>query len=83
MVTGWSYSLGGDKTESKGGSDLWALKLNSTNGQLVWQKTFGGSGSDLGISAEETADGGYIFGSYAASSDGDLSNNFGGFDLWV
>ena len=42
-----------------GSDDAYILKLNS-DGSLAWQKTFGGSGSDLANSIQQTTDGGYI-----------------------
>ena len=44
-----------------GSFDGWLLKLNST-GAIQWQKTFGGIDGDVFVSAEQTADGGFIAG---------------------
>lgn len=40
-------------------SDFYLLKVNS-NGELLWSKTFGGSGYEFGYSVNETIDGGLI-----------------------
>jgi len=42
-----------------GGADSWILKLTSS-GDIVWQRTYGGSLDDNGTSIQETGDGGYI-----------------------
>ena len=42
-----------------GGSDIWVLKLDS-QGNLLWQKTYGGSGDDDASSVIQTSDGGYM-----------------------
>jgi uncharacterized delta-60 repeat protein len=39
--------------------DTWVLKLNST-GNVMWQKTYGGSSDDLAYSIQQTSDGGFI-----------------------
>jgi len=61
-----------------GGSDAWVLKLGS-NGNVTWQKTYGGSGDDVATSIQQTTDGGYIV---AGSTD---SFGAGGYDydFWV
>ncbi|MBK7762261.1 MAG: T9SS type A sorting domain-containing protein [Bacteroidetes bacterium] len=42
-----------------GGFDAYLVKLNS-NGNIVWTKTYGGSGLEIGSSVDQTTDGGYI-----------------------
>ena len=59
-----------------GGNDFWLLKTDA-NGNLQWNKTYGGTGVDNGYQVYQTASGGYIlFGE---------TNSFGagGYDLWV
>ena len=59
-----------------GGFDTWILKLNS-DGSVAWQKTYGGSGTDIPASIQQTSDGGYIL---AGSTQ---SAGAGGFDAWL
>lgn len=54
--------------------DVWLIKSDS-NGTMQWQKTFGGSNRDLGLSVEQTRDGGYIVTGFTESfgaGDGDV-----------
>ena len=58
------------------------MKLNSI-GVVQWQKCLGGSSEDYTTSIEQTSDGGFIFGGYTLSSDGDLIGNHSSGDYWV
>ena len=46
-------------TFGAGNEDIWILKLD-TNGDIQWQKTYGGEYSDVGSSIQQTTDGGFI-----------------------
>ena len=59
--------------------DFWFLKLNS-DGEILVNKTFGGSGDDRGQSLLEMSDGGFLLIGYSKSSDGDGSKNEGQHD---
>lgn len=81
-VIGYSSSTNGDVTNNKGFTDVWVINL-SQNGNLNWQKNYGGSSSDEGKSIIRTDDNGYIFTGSTKSADADVTNNIGGYDLWV
>ncbi len=53
------YILAGYTAEQGEGADLWLVKTDGL-GNLVWSRTFGGSGEDAGYSVMETEDGGYL-----------------------
>jgi hypothetical protein len=82
LVTGSSSSNDGDVTGNHGDGDLWVVKLD-LNGNIEWQKSYGGSGGEGAHSIQETSDGGYIVAGYSNSNDGDVSGNHGDGDLWV
>ena len=71
-------------TNSRGSMDYWIVKLN-TQGEVQWQKTFGGKYADELRSMEQTKDGGYILGGYSNSpQSGDKTEpSIGIGDYWV
>ena len=50
---------------------------------ISWQKTVGGSNHEYAWKTIKTSDGGLAFVGFSESSDGDVSGNHGGVDLWV
>jgi hypothetical protein len=73
----------GDVGPTKGGIDFWVVKLNN-QGQIAWNKTFGGTGDDVASSLAATPDGGYVVTGYTNSnSTGDVGANHGAVDYWV
>ena len=76
----------GDVTGYKGGRDIWIVKTDNM-GNLEWQGAYGGSGSEPWTEGYShiipLPDGGYFVMGESQSSDGDLTENKGNFDLWV
>lgn len=86
IVAGQSNSnISGDKTEnSKGSHDYWILQLNS-DGDILWQKTIGGSGYDQATTMQKTSNTTFLIAGVSASNiSGDKTENCRGFDdYWV
>ncbi|WBV61944.1 T9SS type A sorting domain-containing protein [Chryseobacterium camelliae] len=82
ILAGNSRSNNGDVTGNHGANDFWVVKTNST-GNILWQKSLGGSGVDIATSVRQTSDGGYIVAGYTMSTDGDVMGNHGGNDVWI
>ncbi len=82
-ILGYTNSIDGDLSgKTMAVSDYWLLKLDA-DGNMQWNKTYGGSKEDLGQSVIQTTDGGYAIVGYAMSDDGDGSNNEGFHDNWI
>lgn len=62
--------------------DVWVVKL-AANGDLQWEKCFGGSSIDRPNAIVQTGDGGYIVSGITQSPDGDVAGWQGGWDAWV
>ena len=70
IVAGWTKSMGAGKT------DVWIVKLDK-RGNLIWDKTFGGSENDEAHSIIQTNDGGYAVVGWTKSKGA------GNSDVWV
>jgi hypothetical protein len=79
-----SADIKGKTEENFGSKDFWILKLNQ-DGKIEWQKTFGGTFSDVLKSVKQTSDGGYIAGgsSNSPESGNKIEKNYGKSDYWV
>lgn len=82
VVAGASASADGDVTGNHGSSDFWIVKLSAT-GDIVWQRSLGGSDVDEVSSIQQTPDGGYIVSGITYSASGDVTTNHGLSDMWV
>jgi len=70
IVAGETWSFG------PGNYDVWVLKLDS-DGNVTWQRTYGGVGDDSAYSIQQTSDGGYIVAGETGSFGAGLPN------VWV
>ena len=82
MITGYTYSTNADVTANHGGGDAWVVKLDAS-GNIIWQKTFGGTGQDYFKTIIATYDNAYLCIGYSNSTDGDVTGNHGSGDAWI
>ncbi|MEO8066144.1 MAG: T9SS type A sorting domain-containing protein [Flavobacteriales bacterium] len=82
VFAGQTGSNNGDVTDLQGFWDAWVVEVDST-GEIVWERTLGGSSTDGAGSICLTADGGSIMVGHASSNDEDVSGNHGGQDAWA
>ncbi|MCF8244389.1 MAG: T9SS type A sorting domain-containing protein [Saprospiraceae bacterium] len=75
-------SVGSSSSFNNGNEDVFIVKMSS-EGTLIWQKTFGGSNDDYATSAIQTEDGGFLIGATTNSSDGDVTLAHGLSDIWL
>lgn len=62
--------------------DFWVMKFSSED-QILWNRTFGGSDDDRGVDIVATNDGGFAILGAASSSDLEVSQNAGSHDFWM
>jgi hypothetical protein len=53
------YVIAGNKELPSGDSDVYVIKTDR-NGDVLWERTYGGDGADVGRSVKQTMDGGYV-----------------------
>ncbi len=68
ILGGWSFSgVSGNKTSGNFGSyDYWVVKLDA-NGEMVWDRAFGGNDADYLWSVQPLSDGNYLLGGASQS----------------
>jgi RHS repeat-associated protein len=80
-----SVQIGGDKTQAgSAGFNYWIIKID-TAGTKIWDKTYGGSGSDQLRDLLQKPSGDYILVGYSDSniSGNKTQNSYGGSDIWA
>ena len=85
LVGGKSQSLinGNKTTANLGYDDIWLIKLTA-EGDIIWQKSYGGTSVDECVKVLETSDGKYIVGGTSGSpiSETKSENSFSN-DYWI
>ncbi|HYV91261.1 MAG TPA: T9SS type A sorting domain-containing protein [Chitinophagales bacterium] len=82
IACGYTESTDGDVSGLHGLNDIWLTALD-TAGNLLWQKTLGGSNDEYPFNLQLLSAGQYIVAGKSNSNDGDVSVNHGGFDFWI
>ncbi len=74
FITGYTWSIDGDISFNNGLLDGWLIKID-TAGNILWEKTYGGSSGDGFRRIFPDNTGNYIMVGGSGSSDGDISYN--------
>jgi gliding motility-associated-like protein len=82
VVAGHTESFNGDVTNPRGKRDYWVVKADA-NGNMLWQKTAGGTEDDEAYAVKATPDGGCVVAGLSFSNNGDVTGNHGKADMWV
>ncbi|SMO47351.1 Por secretion system C-terminal sorting domain-containing protein [Chryseobacterium rhizoplanae] len=80
LITGSSYSGKGldKKEDSKGGSDIWLIRINEFGDEL-WQKTLGSSSDEEARSVIQSTDLGF----FVAGNVQNAAKGYGSKDVWI
>ncbi len=86
ILAGYTQSNNDDVSGNHGEADFWVVKITAT-GAMEWQKCYGGGVWEEAYDIRQTADSGYVVvgvtSSGTTTTDGDVSGNHGGEDMWV
>ncbi len=82
VAVGSTDSNDGYVSDNHGESDYWVVRLKQ-NGDTIWTKCYGGSTTDVCRDMNQLPGGDFVLAGYSNSINGDLTNNFGGYDYWV
>lgn len=82
QTTEGNFLVAGHKEYDNDTSDFYLAKID-IQGNLVWEKEYGGSENEDVWAVTELVNGNYIFAGASNSIDGDVSNNNGFLNVWV
>jgi len=82
LIVGDVRSNDGDVSIAKGNGDLWMIQIDG-NGNLIWEKSLGGTEFDTGRGIYPTQSGGFVIAGNSRSNDQDVDQNNGGSDIWT
>ncbi len=82
LIVAISNSVNGDVSGNHGLNDIWLAKIDK-NGNILWERSFGGTQAEEFRSIDVLGDNSYILAGYTRSNDGNVSGNHGGEDIWV
>ncbi|MCS6992001.1 MAG: PKD domain-containing protein [Chitinophagales bacterium] len=84
-IAATTASADGDVTGQHGLTDVWIIQTDF-NGNLLWQKCFGGSGYELSKTITHLSDNNVLLACSSTSNDGDVSGHHGStfwYDYWI
>ncbi len=82
IIAGDTRSNNNDISNNIGAADLWLIKI-SPIGDLLWEKTIGGTNFDVARAMVKTQDNGFLLSGSSRSSDVDVNENKGQNDAWA
>ena len=82
IIVGTSESNDFEISNSKGSYDMWVIKLDN-NGNLIWEKSFGGKGYDGGNAVIENSYGNIMILGQTNSLDNDITDPLGSSDFFL
>lgn len=82
VIVGRGGAGDGDVPAVHNRDDAWFFRINDV-GNITLNKTYGGSGFDVGWSVIQTRDSGFLIGATSSSEDFDITSPYDSNDLWA
>jgi hypothetical protein len=82
VIAGYTSGYNGDVTANYGNADYWVVKI-STDGEIIWENSFGGSDTDIANAIIDNNSTGYFVFGVSMSNDGLISDSKGQADFWL
>lgn len=82
VLVGLTESSDGDVSFNNGFGDYWVICV-SAEGELLWERSFGGRVQDHAFDLVDLGNGSLVVGGYTRSNDGDVENYIWGEDFWL
>lgn len=80
LISGHSRSTTGSHINNRGQLDFWVIKTDIF-GNVIWERTYGGSDEDYTVDLMELSDGNYMLLGHSTSIDYDIPDNYGDLDI--
>jgi len=84
FISAVSSSIDGDITSNPypGCGNYWIIKIDG-EGNILWNRITGGNGGAVANRCTPTSDGGIVTTGWTGSMDGDISQYYGSYDMWL
>lgn len=83
IIVGDTRSTDQDVTSPLGNADVWIVRFNESNGNIIWEKTYGGTEFESAKSITNLSNGKFLITGNSRSTNGNISNNIGLNDAWI
>jgi len=83
ILVGDTRSSDADVSNPLGNADAWVVKFSGANGNLIWEKTYGGLEFDSARGIIKLENNNYAIAANTRSNNNDVSNHYGSNDAWV
>ncbi len=82
VIAGYSNSSDGDVSKNNGKDDYWIIKIDK-DGNLVWEKSFGGNDGDQALQVIQSDEGDFLVSGYTKVPYDNFPEGYGQYDYYI